>query len=116
MSIEINNCKLIHGDCIDFLKNFDGKVDVVITDPPYFYNDYSKGNAGFDEKQENKEMGGNDKTHYWEISEKDKTQTARFVRWRLTASSNSGSGSGSLSFSQWEFYGDIVRPLNESDL
>ena len=69
-----------------------------------------------DEKQENKEMGGNDKTHYWEISEKDKTQTARFVRWRLTASSNSGSGSGSLSFSQWEFYGDIVRPLNESDL
>ena len=53
MSIEINNCKLIHGDCIDFLKNFDGKADVVITDPPYFYNDYSKGNAGFDESQKN---------------------------------------------------------------
>lgn len=50
----INNCTLIHSDCETYLQNtINQKVDVVITDPPYFYNDYSRGNKGFDEKQDN---------------------------------------------------------------
>ena len=65
-----------------------------------------------DQKNENTEMGGNEKHHYWEIEQKTLSIPSRYIRWRLTKTS----GSGGLMCKQWEFYGDFIRPLNESDL
>jgi site-specific DNA-methyltransferase (adenine-specific) len=45
--------KLYNGDCLEFMENMQEKVDLVLTDPPYLYNDYSAGNDGFDEKEKN---------------------------------------------------------------
>ena len=53
MQTKIKDCTLYHLDCLDYLKNTDDKIDVIITDPPYLYKEYARGNKGFDEKQEN---------------------------------------------------------------
>ena len=53
MQTNIKDCTLYHLDCLDYLKNTDDKIDVIITDPPYLYKEYARGNKGFDEKQEN---------------------------------------------------------------
>lgn len=34
----------------------DGSIDLIVTDPPYVYGDYSKGNEGFDETDDNIEF------------------------------------------------------------
>jgi DNA modification methylase len=46
--------KVINKDCFEYLKELpDKSVDLVLIDPPYEYSDYSVGNEGFDEKEEN---------------------------------------------------------------
>lgn len=46
--------QIIQADCLDYLKELPSNcVDLVLIDPPYLYNDYSKGNKGFDEKEGN---------------------------------------------------------------
>ena len=45
---------IYNADCLKVMKEIpDGSVDLVLTDPPFIYNDYSPGNVGFDEKPEN---------------------------------------------------------------
>lgn len=54
MKHTIKDCTLIYDDCENYLNNtLNEKIDLIITDPPYLYKEYSKGNEGFDEKQEN---------------------------------------------------------------
>jgi len=44
---------LYKGDCLELMANMQEKVDLILTDPPYLYLDYSAGNKGFDEKESN---------------------------------------------------------------
>ena len=48
----IGDATLYLGDCPKILPTL-GPVDAVVTDPPYMFNDYSTGNKGFDEYEEN---------------------------------------------------------------
>lgn len=70
-------------------------------------NDNSNWNI-IDRKQSNTEMGGNEKVHYWKISEK--ATPARYVRWRLTQN-----GTGGLYCREWELYGEYIIPSSEID-
>lgn len=56
---EFNNGRIAiyQGDCFELLEQTENKtLDLCLIDPPYVYNDYSKGNKGFDEKKENIEF------------------------------------------------------------
>jgi len=49
-----NQIICINADCLEVMKEMENKsVFLILTDPPYIYNDYSKGNKGFDEKDSN---------------------------------------------------------------
>ncbi|EAX97949.1 hypothetical protein TVAG_316140 [Trichomonas vaginalis G3] len=59
-----------------------------------------------DEKKQNSDMGGSDKTHYWDCA---KSKPYQFIRWRLTQ----GNG-GSINFRQMELFGILLhKPIKK---